>query len=152
MPLTDAERINQLAAKLADERAQGRRRDEEIAALKAGQERIEALLLRRLPPEPKPDIPPKPPAWAQSKPNTGMAYTGPPGPPSGGTNLWGGYRKQVDANGNWRDPSGIWRSAEGEIITPASLAPRPVGPERTHAHEEGVRFADKVFSDQEQQP
>jgi hypothetical protein len=112
-----------------------------IAALEAAIQRIDEKLT---PAAPKP--PPGPPKWAGSgdPSNVGINYSGPPtGNVTSATGIVG---VKPDERGYWRDPSNILRDGEGNIVTPRTTDPRPLGPERTEAHEEAVRFADALFN------
>jgi hypothetical protein len=126
----------------SNDKAQIAQLGDRIAALEAAIRRIEDKLA---PQAPKP--PPGPPKWVAPQGDYGSSYSGPPSEvASSSHDPWGGYRKQTRPDGSWRDPSGIWRDAAGEIITPRSRDPRPIGPERTEAHETAVRFADALFN------
>jgi hypothetical protein len=107
-------------------------------------ERIEALLTEinsRLPPPKPPERAPRAPPWAGSGENTGSSYSGPPSvPPIAAGESWVRERR---ANGEWRDPSGQWRSSSGELI-PATIEPRPSGPERTTAHQQAIDLLDRL--------
>jgi hypothetical protein len=84
---------------------------------------------------------PAPPKWAGGGANTGAHYSGPPSVPQvarGET-----WIRERRPDGSWKDPSGMWRYASGELI-PATILPRPSGPERDHQHEHSVQILDRI--------
>jgi hypothetical protein len=104
--------------------------------------RIEALLAERLPSPPKPPGTAAPPNWAASGENTGAHYSGPPSVPQ--TARGEGWVKERRPDGSWKDPSGQWRYASGELV-PATIEPRPAGPERDWKHEYAVQTLDNII-------
>jgi hypothetical protein len=71
-------------------------------------------------------------------------YSGPPTSQGGGSHGgFGGYVKKPDAQGNWRDPSGIMRDAEGAIVTPNSGVPMR-GPEYSSRHLDDGKLMDRI--------
>jgi hypothetical protein len=115
-----------------------------VSSLETALKRIEALLAPR-----QPEKPPVPPKWAKpfEGPN-GVSYSGPPSEPAGAGGSgpsFGDYSKEksTQADGSWRDPSGLWRDSTGAIIAP-TLKPR--GPDRDSAHDVAVRLADEIVA------
>jgi hypothetical protein len=123
------------------EKAQIAQLGDRVAALEATLRRIEERLT---PPAPKAPGTVLPPKWVGSgDPNTGINYAG---PPTGNvTASFGIAGVTPDAAGNWRDPFNILRNAAGEIVTPASRAPRPIGPERDLQHQRSIELLDDII-------
>ena len=113
-------------------------RNAALEAKNAGLEERIKVLEERSEPKPPPRVPP-PPAWAGSGENTGSAYCGAPTIAPSGTS----WVRERRPNGDWRDPSGMWRTAEGTLV-PRVLEPRPVGPERDTQHQQAVELLDRI--------
>jgi hypothetical protein len=142
MALTVAEDLVALRQRASDS-------ERRLTNIEAAIKRIEAALAR---PEPKPVPTPTPPKWAGPGDAYGMNYTGAPSPPEmSGAGSGFGYSlaKNTRPDGSWKDPSGVWRDAGGNMLRPAR--PTPLGPERTEAHEEAIRHADKLFEKETKQ-
>jgi hypothetical protein len=116
--------------------------DDKIAHLKAEIAELRAeLKAQHTPQAPAPEKPAKPPSWAQHSTNVGMAYSGPPSvTPTGDGAVW---VRDKRPNGSWRDPFGQWRFASGELI-PRQVEPRPIGPERSPAHQQAIDLLDAL--------
>src|SRR4051812_2215237 len=109
MPLTTAEQLSQLNARLAKVEA-------ENAALKARLEPKPA-------PKPKPAVPMYGTTQIDSSGMTGQSYGGAPTMTAGGET----WVKERRGNGDWKSPDGIWRDKEGHAL-PKEQQPAPVGP------------------------
>jgi hypothetical protein len=137
-----------------------------IEKLQAGQERIEALLLRltaSLPPEAAPpaeEPEPKPrpghvlPGIDPNNPNLGGSYGGTPTPIETVARGGGEWARRHDDDTVTLPGQGygIRHSREGRAIRPgAEHEPRPIGPPRDHQHDDAVRMLDRMIEKQEKE-
>jgi hypothetical protein len=77
--------------------------------------------------------------------NAGVNYSGPPSKAASAAGGSGpslaGYRRQGDGT-YWRDPCGILRGPDGEIVTPR--VDQPISPVRTPQHDMAVNLIDAM--------
>jgi hypothetical protein len=115
---------------------------ERLGRLEAQVAKLTQLVEAKLsPPAPKPQTPATPPAWAAQNERTGVLWSGPPSVAQVASGeSWVRERKE---NGDWKDPSGQWRSQTGELIV--KPFPHPIGPERTSSHQTAIDLLDRLI-------
>jgi hypothetical protein len=138
MPMTDAERINQLAGQIAEGRHELNKVNERL-------DRLEQLLLKLTATEPAPPPPmQKPrPGWQLPGPaaeHTGQHYGGEPTPCETVATGESWAKKHPDGSFSYPGQGGRRFDSDGRDVSAGHAEPRPIGPQRSAEHDLAVRI------------
>jgi hypothetical protein len=118
---------------------------EEIAALRARLEALEAELRLSKAPPPPPPAPAKPPAWAQQSTNVGMLYCGEPSVPQVARGV--SWIRTDPKTGYRKFPDGLLRDETGAIVphpVAGVSAERPIGRPHDAKHTDEIKILDRI--------